>query len=71
MEYVVKVTIISDRAVMVKLVVGVLTLNKVSVYAPQLGLDTETKRLFLEDMDSLIPRIPTNQKTFIRGKSAM
>ena len=36
----------SDRIMSIKLVVGTEILNVVSVYAPQVGLDEEIKRLF-------------------------
>ncbi|XP_059302170.1 uncharacterized protein LOC132054124 [Lycium ferocissimum] len=42
----------------IKLVVGGFTLNIISVYAPQVGLDEEVKRLFWEDLDEVVVSIP-------------
>ncbi|XP_055814245.1 uncharacterized protein LOC129883650 [Solanum dulcamara] len=51
----------------IKLVVGGLTLNIISAYAPQVGLDVETKRRFWEDLDEVVVSIPPTEKLFIRG----
>ncbi|XP_055823701.1 uncharacterized protein LOC129892165 [Solanum dulcamara] len=51
----------------IKLVVGGLTLNIISAYAPQVGLDEETKRRFLEDLDEVVVSIPPTKKLFIGG----
>jgi len=48
----------SDRLISVKLVVGSEILNVVSVYAPQVGLGEEIKRLFWEDLDEVVQSIP-------------
>jgi len=53
-ERVVDVKRKSDRILSIKLVVGSKVLNVVSVYAPQVGLDEETKRLFWEDLDKVV-----------------
>ncbi|KAG5598931.1 hypothetical protein H5410_030301 [Solanum commersonii] len=45
-EQLVEVRKISDRVMMVKLVIRVLTLNIISAYAPQVGLDKEVKKRF-------------------------
>ncbi|XP_055836404.1 uncharacterized protein LOC129905040 [Solanum dulcamara] len=51
----------------IKLVVGGLTLNIISAYAPQVGLDEETKRCFWEDLDEVVVSIPLTEKLFIGG----
>jgi len=40
--------------------------NVVSVYAPQLGLDEDIKRLFWADLDAVIQSIPKNEEIFVR-----
>ncbi|XP_055826420.1 uncharacterized protein LOC129894814 [Solanum dulcamara] len=51
----------------IKLVVGGLTLNIISAYAPQVGLDEETKRHVWEDLDEVVVSIPPIEKLFIGG----
>ena len=53
-EQVVEVRRKSDRIMSVKLVVGSEMFNVVSVYAPQIGLDEDIKRLFWEDLNKVI-----------------
>nr|XP_009797627.1 PREDICTED: uncharacterized protein LOC104244025 [Nicotiana sylvestris]XP_016450020.1 PREDICTED: uncharacterized protein LOC107774879 [Nicotiana tabacum] len=50
-ETVVEVRRVSDRLMAIKLVVGGLTLNVISAYAPPTGLDEEVKRHFWEGGD--------------------
>jgi len=57
-EQVVDVRRKSDRVMFVKLVVGLEIFNVVSVYAPQIGLNEDIKRLFWEDLDAVIQSIP-------------
>ncbi|XP_019263429.1 PREDICTED: uncharacterized protein LOC109241162 [Nicotiana attenuata] len=45
-ESVVEVRQVHDRLMFIKLVIGECTLNVVSAYAPQAGLDEEVKRCF-------------------------
>lgn len=40
----VEVRKVDDRMIMIKLVIGGLTLNMISAYAPQEGLDEEVKK---------------------------
>jgi len=61
-EQVVEVKRKSDRIISVKLVVGSEIFNVVSSYAPQIGLDEETKRRFWEDLDEVIQSIPQTEK---------
>jgi len=49
-----------------KLVVGSKISNVISVYAPQIGLDEDIKRLFWEDLNVVIQSIPHNEEIFIR-----
>ncbi|XP_055835164.1 uncharacterized protein LOC129903641 [Solanum dulcamara] len=51
----------------IKLVVGGLTLNIISAYTPQVGLDEEIKRRFWEDLDKVVVSIPPTDKLFIEG----
>ncbi|XP_055833574.1 uncharacterized protein LOC129902375 [Solanum dulcamara] len=51
----------------IKLVVGGLTMNIISAYAPQVGLDEEIIRLFWEDLDEVVVSIPPTEKLFIGG----
>nr|XP_016438989.1 PREDICTED: craniofacial development protein 2-like [Nicotiana tabacum] len=48
-EVVVEVRRVNDRLMSIKLVVGGFTLNIISAYAPQTGLDEEVKRRFWEE----------------------
>lgn len=43
--------------------VGRLVVNVISAYAPQVGLDGEVKRLFWEDLDEVVRRIPARKKS--------
>ncbi|XP_070008750.1 uncharacterized protein [Nicotiana sylvestris] len=51
----------------IKLVVGECTLNVVSAYAPQVGLDEEIKRRFWEGLDDIFRSIPPSERLFIGG----
>ncbi|KAG5610846.1 hypothetical protein H5410_022127 [Solanum commersonii] len=53
-EQMVEVRRINDRMRMIKLVVGRFTLNNISAYAPQVGLDEEVKKHFWEDLDEVV-----------------
>ncbi|XP_075086403.1 uncharacterized protein LOC142169095 [Nicotiana tabacum] len=53
-ELVVEVRRVNDRLMIIKLVVGGFTLNIISAYAPQAGLDEEVKRRFWEDLDEMV-----------------
>ena len=56
-----------DRIILVKLVIGDMVLNVISVYTSQVGLDESTKRQFWEDLDGLIRAVPSSEKLFIGG----
>jgi len=66
-EQVVEVRRKSDRIMSIKLVVGLEVLNVVSVYAPQVGLGEEIKRLFWEDLDEVVQGILQNEGLLIGG----
>ncbi|XP_070035188.1 uncharacterized protein [Nicotiana tomentosiformis] len=66
-ELVVEVRRVNDRVMTIKLVVGGFTLNIISTYAPQAGLDEEVKRHFWEDLDEMVRGIPYTEKLFIGG----
>ncbi|XP_070034284.1 uncharacterized protein [Nicotiana tomentosiformis] len=51
----------------IKLVVRGFTLNIISVYAPQAGLDEEVKRCFWEELDEMVRGILHTDKLFIGG----
>jgi hypothetical protein len=56
-----------DRIILVQLVVGDMTLNGISAYAPQVGLSESVKRQFWEDLDSMVSTVPIREKLFIGG----
>nr|XP_016461082.1 PREDICTED: uncharacterized protein LOC107784463 [Nicotiana tabacum] len=64
-ELVVEVRRVNDKLIGIKLVVGGFTLNVISAYAPQVGLDEEVKRCFWEDFDEVVCGIPYTEKLFI------
>ncbi|XP_019225158.1 PREDICTED: uncharacterized protein LOC109206757 [Nicotiana attenuata] len=66
-ELVVEVRRVNDRLITIKLVVGGVTLNIISAYAPQVGLDEEVKRHFWEDLDEMARSIPHTENLFIGG----
>nr|XP_016469019.1 PREDICTED: craniofacial development protein 2-like [Nicotiana tabacum] len=66
-EFVVEVRQVNDRLMTIKLVVGECTLNVVSTYVPQMGLDEEVKRCFLDGLDELVYSILPTERLFIGG----
>jgi len=66
-EQVVEVRRKSDRIMSVKFVVGSEIFNVVSVYAPEIGLDADIKRVFWEDLDEVIQSIPQTETLLIEG----
>ncbi|XP_070054922.1 uncharacterized protein [Nicotiana tomentosiformis] len=57
----------NDRLMTIKLVVGGVTFNVTSVYAPQVVLGEEVKRRFLDDLDKVVHGIPRSEKLVIGG----
>ena len=66
-EHVIEVRPKSDRIMSIKMVVGSGILSVVSVYAPQIGLSEEIKRLFWEELDEVVQSIPQNEDLLIGG----
>ncbi|XP_019228000.1 PREDICTED: uncharacterized protein LOC109209226 [Nicotiana attenuata] len=64
-ELVVDVNRVNDRLMVIKLVVGGLTLSVISTYTLQAGLDEEVKRLFWQDLDEVVRGILHTEKLFI------
>ncbi|XP_019266632.1 PREDICTED: craniofacial development protein 2-like [Nicotiana attenuata] len=56
-----------NRLMTIKLVVRECTLNVVSAYAPQAGLDEEIKRRFWEGLDEIVHSIPPSERLFMGG----
>jgi hypothetical protein len=54
-----------DRIILLQLVVRDVTLNVISVYAPQVVLSESVKRQFWEDLDSMVSIMPIREKLFI------
>ena len=51
----------------IKIVIGQELINVISVYAPQVGLDTSLKEKFWEDLGDLVQGITQMEKVFIVG----
>jgi hypothetical protein len=51
----------------VKLLVGDLVFNVISVYAPEIGLNESVKRQFWEELDALVSSMPISENLFIGG----
>jgi exonuclease III len=56
-----------DMIILVKLLVGDLVFNVISVYAPQISLNKSIKRQFWEQLDALVSSVPISEKLFIGG----
>ena len=57
-DFVVEVRRKSDRIMAIKVLVGSVFVNVVSVYAPHVGLPEDIKKLFWEDLDMVIQDVP-------------
>jgi hypothetical protein len=62
---VVDVKRLGDRIILVKLVIGDLVLNVISMYAPQVGLNENSKREFWEGLEDMVSSVPIGEKLFI------
>ncbi|AQK73740.1 Retrovirus-related Pol polyprotein LINE-1 [Zea mays] len=62
---VVDVKRVGDRIILVKLVIGDLVLNVISAYAPQVGLNENSKREFWEGLEDMVSSVPVGEKLFI------
>lgn len=58
---------VNDKMMSIKVVIRRHIVNIVSVYAPQLDLDEEVKKLFWEELDELIKGIPAIENISIQG----
>jgi exonuclease III len=56
-----------DKIILVKLLVGDLVFNVISVYAPEIGLNESVKRQFWEELDALVSSMPISENLFIGG----
>jgi len=66
-DFVVEVRRKSDRIMVIKVLVGSVFVNVVSVYVPHVGLQEDIKKLFWEDLDTVIQDVPRSEKLFIGG----
>ncbi|XP_047253765.1 uncharacterized protein LOC124887886 [Capsicum annuum] len=66
-EHVVEVKSVSNRLMSIKLVFGGSTINVISAYAPQIGLDEEERKEFWEVLDEVVRSIPSTEKLFLGG----
>ncbi|XP_010520633.1 PREDICTED: uncharacterized protein LOC104799692 [Tarenaya hassleriana] len=66
-ESVVAVKRVGDRIILVKLVVEGEAINVISAYAPQIGLDSECKEKFWENIDKLMQSVSSEESIFIGG----
>nr|XP_009784721.1 PREDICTED: craniofacial development protein 2-like [Nicotiana sylvestris] len=64
---VVDVRRVNDRLMTIGLVVGGVTFNVISAYAPQVGLGEEVKRCFWDDLDEVMCDILHYEKLIIGG----
>ena len=58
---------IGDRIISLKMVVGKETINVISAYAPQVGVESHIKEQFWEELETLIQEIPILERVFIGG----
>ena len=56
-----------DRIISLKLIIEDNIINIINAYAPQVGLDQQTKTQFWEDLDEVIQEIPQEEKIYIGG----
>ena len=66
LEDVVEVRRKGDRILLVKLILGREIFNIISVYAPQVGLES-SKHQFWEDLDEIVQGKPSREKLCIGG----
>ena len=60
-DFVVEMRRKSDRVMAIKVVVGLVVLNVISVYASHIGLPEEIKKQFWEDADLVIQDVPRSE----------
>ncbi|GKA95311.1 craniofacial development protein 2-like protein, partial [Tanacetum coccineum] len=66
-DKVVQVIRISDRIMLVRLVIEEETINVISAYAPQVGLGEAEKKNFWDSLDDLVRECSTTQQLIIAG----
>ena len=66
-ERVVEVRRYSDRIMSIKLVLGAVVFNVISVYAPQMWLTEDIKKVFWEELEEVLQSIPRHEKLFLGG----
>ena len=66
---VVEVRCKSIRITPIKLLVKAEVLNVICVYAPQVGLADDIKKVFWEEMEEVLQIVPQNEKLFLGGKA--
>ncbi|KAF3684381.1 Dimethylallylcistransferase, chloroplastic [Capsicum annuum] len=66
-EQVVEVKRVSDKLMSIKLVIGGSTVNVISVYAPQVGLEEKEKKEFWEVLDEVVRSILSNKNLLVEG----
>ncbi|XP_046970418.1 craniofacial development protein 2-like [Vanessa cardui] len=66
-ECVVDVKRVNDRLIAIKLIVDGVTLNLISVYAPQSGCEESVKEKFWEDFDCLLMDLQDNEEVYVGG----
>ncbi|XP_057526360.1 uncharacterized protein LOC130805594 [Amaranthus tricolor] len=57
----------NDGIMLVRIIVGEEVISIISAYGPQVGLDEEVKREFLDNLGDLKDTIPADEKVFIGG----
>ena len=56
-----------DRIMAIKLVAGEEILNVICVYAPQVELADDIKRMFWEELEEVMQSVPQNEKLCLGG----
>ena len=66
-DKVVNVNRVNERIVVIKLVIGAVLVNVLSVYAPQVGRTIEGKDKFWEELFDVVNNIPSAEKVVVAG----
>lgn len=64
----VEVKSVNDRVILIKLVIRGSSVNVISSYASQIGLDEDHKKRFLEVLDEVVRGILCTNKLFVEGE---
>ena len=57
----------NERIMSIKLVLGAAVLNVICVYAPQMVLTDDIKKVFWEELEDVLQSIPQHEKLFVGG----